>query len=330
MVSTIRFRAKCRGATRQLPTRASSYVGFLNIRAVSVDGMQRKGTDAHMERTSSDPGTRPARNVGRIVAGLMGLAALACGAALVATTAGPAERTALAARTVPHPHRAETRSGRRELSAWTVAQRDREPTPSRTLGAATGLAARLGGPSLAAAARTAGLEPDWIGVADDRAAIDAVRRGQADVALTTTPPSPTDELAGITATIVHEVVLGFVVRPESGVSALTSHELARLLRGHVSSWRQLGGRAMPVDLIWSANDVQRVILKQRFGDVDTSLDDIATWQGPLPASIDGIAASLPTFRDGRYPFGATIHLVHRRRCGGPAEELALAMRNIGS
>jgi phosphate transport system substrate-binding protein len=169
----------------------------------------------------------------------------------------------------------------------------------------------------------------------------AIIEDACDLAGVARNPGPQVEASGVRATLIGRDAIAVVVHPGVGLQALSRADLARLFRGEVADWSELGGNALPIrPFVVGASSATRAVLRRELlegNDVvgceevrpDAALvERVASTPGGVGAisfaflgghpdvvtlAIDGQRPSVTNFE---YPLSRPLHLLWRP--GNPA------------
>lgn len=169
------------------------------------------------------------------------------------------------------------------------------------------------------------------------AGIEAALTGTADLGLASRPLRESEEAEGAVGYVVALDGVAVVVHPDNPIESLSVEQLARLFRGEVANWSELGGADAPVAAYGrEAGSGTRSSFEEAVGVVDicrytneySATGDVVGSVANNPNAIgyaafstvndavkairiDGIACTAENIRSGRYPICQTFLLVIR-------------------
>jgi ABC-type phosphate transport system substrate-binding protein len=183
----------------------------------------------------------------------------------------------------------------------------------------------------------------------DLGAIERIAAGQADAALIARRLTPAEASAGLFEIELGHHVVALAVHREQPIAGASRDRLREVLTGQRRDWQDLGGPPRALELLilplgpWSDHAAALLIPGDRFWfgarTMRTEvaiLDHVARARGALgivsaralelhgqarALAIDGALPDLAGFLSGRYPYGATLCLVHGRQPPAAVREL---------
>ena len=124
------------------------------------------------------------------------------------------------------------------------------------------------------------------------AATEAVRKGHADLALSTVPPDPDSPMALRTETIAQDAI-ALIVHLENPLTGLDLSQAAAIFHGDLRDWSQLGGEPNAIQVLTREPEAgPRIVLEQAVLDDQLS----RPWQSSCLASRKSWISSQTTAR----------------------------------
>ena len=166
------------------------------------------------------------------------------------------------------------------------------------------------------------------------AGIESVSSGSADIGTSSRDLKPEEKSLGLVDTPIAYDAIAVIVNPSNPVRALTKAQVKAIFQGHITNWREVGGRDMPIGLVnrdeasGTREAFSKIVLdKEPFDAAAAVLPGTGQVRAVVESSpsaigyislgfvtpqvkaltVDGVRPSVATVVDGSYPVRRLLH-----------------------